>query len=220
VKIIVKKKSKVTKALIAASFLIVIIAIITPVNACFTNRAFFMAIGDDLDIPGAKNIIIGNIKFSEDGEPQSARAGFYSNIYDDSGEKVYSMMGILQNVYLMDPSFSFYCPLFKVWFINVWQVMGEGIFRTTDTNIQVYFRDLFTITMPNTGGIFVSAQILMLISPTGEYRNGDPINGPTGPVEIWEDGGWALVAVIWYVPEIGDVFPIGPISSLTISIGI
>ena len=74
--------------------------------------------------------------------------------------------------------------------------------------------------MPNTEGKFVSAPILMLLSPTGEYQNGDPITGPIGPVEISEGGGWALAAAIWYVPEIGDFFPIGPISSLTISRGI
>ncbi len=217
---IVKEKSKVTKALIAASFLICIIAIVTPVVAANTNRVFFVAIGDDLDIPGTTNIIIGKIKFGGGNELPSARVVFHSKIYDDSGEKVYTMIGMLKDGYLMDTSFSFFCPLFKVWFINVWQVMGEGKFRTTDTNIEVYFRDLLTITMPNTEGKFVSAPILMLLSPTAEYRNGDPITGPIGPVKIWEQGRWALAAVIWYVPEIGDYLPIGPLSYLTISIGI
>jgi len=216
----VKKKSKVTKALIAVSFLIGIIAIVSPVNACYTNRVFFMAIGDDLDIPGAKNIIIGNIKFSGDSEPPSANIFFYSKIYGESGETVYAMMGMLKDGYLMDTSYSFFCPLFKVWFINVWLVMGQGMFITTDTNIQVYFRDSLTITMPNTEGKFVSAPIGMLLSPAGEYQNGDPITGPIGPVKIWGEGGWALAAVVWYVPEIGDVLAIGPLSYLTISIGI
>jgi len=216
---IVKEKSKVTKALIAASFLICIIAIVTPVVAANTNRVFFVAIGDDLDIPGTTNIIIGKIKFGGGNELPSARVVFHSKIYDDSGEKVYTMIGMLKDGYLMDTSFSFFCPLFKVWFINVWQVMGEGKFRTTDTNIEVYFRDLLTITMPNTEGKFVSAPILMLLSPTAEYRNGDPITGPIGPVEIWEQGGWALAAVIWDVAGVGEL-PIGPLSYLTISIGI
>ncbi|GAG95533.1 unnamed protein product, partial [marine sediment metagenome] len=91
---IVKKKSKVTKALIAASFLIGIIAIFTPVIAANSNRVFFMAIGDDLDISEAKNIIIGKIEFGGGGElPSPARVFFHSKIYDDSGEKVYVMIG-------------------------------------------------------------------------------------------------------------------------------
>ncbi|TFF83919.1 MAG: hypothetical protein EU552_02230, partial [Promethearchaeota archaeon] len=59
-----KKISKATKGLIAASFLIGIIAIITPVMAASSNRVLFMAIGDDLDI-NATNLIIGNIKFGK-----------------------------------------------------------------------------------------------------------------------------------------------------------
>ena len=220
---VVKKKSKVTKALIAASFLIGIIAIFTPVIAANSNRVFFMAIGDDLDIPGAKNIIIGKIEFGGGGELPSARVFFHSKIYDDSGEKVYTMIGMLKDGYLIDTSFSFFCPLFKVWFINVWQVMGMGKFRTTDANISVYFRDLLTITMPNTEGKFVSAPILMLLSPTAEYCLKDPgiypPGSPENPIDSW-DQGWALAAVIWYVPEIGQVLPIGPLSYLTRSIGI
>ncbi|MFX0043823.1 MAG: hypothetical protein ACFE8L_13000 [Candidatus Hodarchaeota archaeon] len=215
-----KRKLKLTKPLIGAIFLISIITLVSTVSACFSNRILFMAKGDDLDIPGAKNIIIGSIKLGEDGELSSARGFFHSRIYDDSGEKVYAMMGMFKDGYVVDPNFSFFCPLFKVWFINVWQVMGQGIFRTTDTNIEVYFRDLLTITMPNTEGKFISANFLMLLSPAGEYQNGDPISGPIGPVDIWGDGGWALAAVIWYYPEIGDVLPVGPLSYLTISLGI
>lgn len=212
-------KKKVTKALIAASFLICIIAIVTPVIATNSNRVFFMAIGDDLDIPGAKNIIIGKIESDGGSEPRSAQVFFYSKIYDDSGEKVYTMMGMLKDGYLINESFSFFCPLYKVWFINVWQVMGMGTFRTSDTDITVYFRDLLTITMPNTEGKFVSAPIVMLISHTAEYRNGDPITGPIGPVLPWEQGRWVLAAVVWIYPGIGPI-PVGPLSNLKISIGI
>ena len=210
-KIILKKKSTLTKTLIAVSFFITIIAFITPVMASEPNRVLFMAKGDDLDLPGATNLIIGKV----DGRDGEAGVFFYSKIYDDSGEKVYTMIGMLKDGLLLMTDYSFYCPLFKVWFINVWQVMGQGKFRTTDTNIEVYFRDLLTITMPNTEGKFVSAPILMLLSPTAEYRNGDLITGPIGPVKIWEEGGWALAAVMWYVPEIGDYLPIGPLSYLT-----
>ena len=213
-----KKKSKVIKGLLATSFFITIIAIVPSALAYDRNRFYFVAIGDDLDIPRTTNFIIGKIEFGEDGEPPSASILFYSKVRDES-RKVYTMTGMLNEVYFINKSFSFFCPLFKVWFVNVWQVMGQGKFRTTGTSPQVYFRDLFTITMPNTGGEVASAQIVVLLSPTAEYREGDPINGPTGPVKIWEQGKWALAAVIWYVPEIDDYMPIGPISDMTIFIG-
>jgi hypothetical protein len=219
VKIILKKNSKLTKALVAISFFITIIAIFTPVMAVGSNRVSFIAIGDDLDI-NATNLIVGRINFGKDDELPSVKAVFHQRIYDDSGKKVYTMMGMLNDGYLINTSFSFFCPLYKVWFINVWQIMGTGKFKTTDNDITVYFRDLSTITMPNTKGKFVSAQILMLLSPTAEYRNGDPITGPAGPVLHWEGGSWALAAVIWYVPEIEDVLPIGPLSYLTKAWGI
>jgi hypothetical protein len=133
-------------------------------------------------------------------------------------------MGMLKEVYFIDTSFSFFCPVFKVWFINVWQIMGEGKFRTTDTNIEVYFRDLFTITMPNTEGKYIDAQMLMLLSPTAEYCLKDPgIYTPgsdENPVDTLTEGEWVLIAVIWYVPEVGDYLPIGPASCLTLSKGI
>ncbi|MFX0043220.1 MAG: hypothetical protein ACFE8L_09930 [Candidatus Hodarchaeota archaeon] len=217
-----KKKSKVTKALIAASFLIGIIAIVTPVMAN-SNRVFFMARGDDLDIPGAKNIIIGKIKFGAGDEPSSAQVVFYSKIYDDSGKKVYTMMGMLNDGYLINPRLSFFCPLYKVWFINVSQFMGEGKFRTTDTNIEVYFRDSLTITLPNTEGKFVSKPIVLLLSHTAEYCEKDTTIYKPGssenPILKWPER-WALAAVAWYYPEIGALLAIGPLSSLTISTGI
>ncbi len=223
-KIVVKMNSKGTKALIAASFFITIIAIVTPVIACGTNRVFFMAIGDDLDIPGAKNIIIGNIKSGGGGEPPTARVFFYSKIYDNSGDKVYTIMGMLKDGYLINTSFYFFCPLFKVWFINVSQVIGMGKFRTSDTEFQVRFRDLATIAMPNTEGKFVSAPIVMLLSPKAEYclinPKIDPPGSDTNPIDTYLEEGWVLAGAVQYVPEIGMALPIGPLSSLTISIGI
>ena len=52
-----KKKSKVSKTLIAATFLISIFALVTTVNACGSDRVLFMAIGDDMDI-NATDLII------------------------------------------------------------------------------------------------------------------------------------------------------------------
>jgi len=217
---VVKKTLKVTKALIAALFFISIIAFVTPVLAAGSNRVLFMAIGDDLDI-NATNLIIGKIEIGEDGELPLVQAVFHQKIYDDSGEKVYEMKGILKDGLLLTTDHYFYCPVFEVWFINVSWVMGEGTFKTTDTDFQVFFRNLFPITLPNTGGKFVSAPILMFLSPTAEYCLEDPgtylPGSPENPVNILEQGAWALAAVIWEVETpMGPMeLPIGPISSLT-----
>lgn len=218
---IVKKKSKVTKALIAASFFITIIAIVTPVMAAGSNRFLFIAIGDDLDFPETTNIIIGKIKFGGGGELPSAQLVFHQKIYDDSGEKVYAMKGMLKDGLLLTTEHYFYCPIFNVWFINVWWVMGEGMVKTTDTDFEVFFRNSFPITMPNTEGKYESAQILMFLSPTAEYCLEDPgiypPGSPENPVNILEQGGWVLAAVIWEVETpFGPMeLPVGPISYLT-----
>ena len=220
-----KKKLKDTKVLIAALFLISIIGIVTTVNACDSNRVLFIAKGDDLDIPGATNLIIGKIEFGEGDELPSTQVVFHQKIYDESGEKVYAMKGMLKDGLLLQTDYYFYCPIFNVWFINVWWVMGEGLVKTTDSDIVVFFRNLLPITMPNTKGKYESAQILMFLSFTGEYCLEDPGTYPPGtypPVFILPEGGWALAAVIWEVETpIGPmVLPVGPISYLTKSIEI
>ncbi len=215
------KKLKATKTLIAASFFITIIAIVTPVMAAEPDRILIMAKGDDLDFSGTTNSIIGKIEFGGGGELPSVQVVFHQKIYDESGEKVYAMKGMLKDGLLLTTDFYFYCPVFNVWFINVWQVMGEGKFKTTDTDFEVFFRRWFTITMPNTEGKYESAQILMFLSPTAEYCLEDPGTYPPGspenPVNILEQGGWVLAAVIWKVetPFGPMVLPIGPISYLT-----
>ncbi|MBY9010697.1 MAG: hypothetical protein KGD74_12595 [Candidatus Lokiarchaeota archaeon] len=218
---VVKKKSKVTKALIAASFFIAIISIVTPVMAAGSNRFLFIAIGDDLDFPETTNIIIGKIEFGGSGELPSAKVIFHQKIYDNSGEKVYEMKGMLKDGLLLTTDHYFLCPIFNVWFINVWWVMGEGRVKTTDIDFQVFFRNLFPITMPNTGGKYISAPILMFLSPTAEYCIEDPgiytPGSPENPIDILEQGAWALAAVIWEVETpFGPMeLPVGPISSLT-----
>ena len=213
-----RKKSKLTKALIAVSFLVGIIAIVTPVLAAGSNRVLFMAVGDDLDI-NATNLIVGKIDFGEG--PPSVKAVFHQRIYDESGEKVYTMMGMLKDGYLINTSYYFLCPLFGFWFINVSQVVGVGVFKTSDTEFSVIFRTLFPIILPNTEGKYVSAPILMFLSPTAEYCLKDPgkytPGTPENPIDILEQGPWALAAVIWEVDTpMGKMeLPVGPISSLT-----
>jgi len=218
-------KLKGIAAIIVASFLI--IAIVTPVNAANPNRTLMidiMAKGDDLDIPETSNFFMAKIKSDKVSGMPLVRAEFQSKIYE-SGKKVYEMKGKLKDGLLLTTDFYFYCPIFNVWFINVWQVMGVGLVKTTDTNFPVFFRNSFPITLPNTGGKYISAPILMLLSPTAEFCLKDPVTNtpgsPENPVEILEQGGWVLAAVIWYVGIPMDVgfgfgmFPVGPISYLT-----
>jgi hypothetical protein len=220
-----KKISKTTKGLIAASFLIGIIAIITPVMAAGSNRVLFMAIGDDLDI-NATNLIVGNIKFGKDDEIRSMTVVFHQRIYEE-GEKVYTMMGVIKEGNLVTKQYAFFCPVFQVYFINVWFIMGEGVFKTTDTDYPITYRNWFPITMPNTEGKFVSAPMVMLLSPTGEYCVDDPSVIPPGennPVETLPGGGWVLPAVLCGIiiqtPDGPTPLPIGPISYLTKAWGI
>lgn len=216
-----KKKSKVSKTLIAATFLISIFALVTTVNACGSDRVLFMAIGDDMDI-NATDLIIGKIKYGENGEPPSAKAVFHQRIYDESGKKVYAMNGMLTEGILVQTDYYFLCPVFQVWFINVWFVMGEGMYKTTDTDLDLIYRRSFPITMPNTEGKYVSAPMIMMLSPTAEYCLEDPSTNPE--VFIHPGGPWALVGVLcgiivetpWGPVEL----PIGPAAFLTRSWGI
>jgi len=130
------------------------------------------------------------------------------------------MKGMLKDGLLLTTDHYFYCPIFNVWFINVWWVMGEGMVKTTDTDFEVFFRNSLPITMPNTEGKYVSAPILMFLSLTAEYCLEDPGTYPPGtypPVFIMPEGGWILAAVIWEVETpIGPMeLPVGPISYLT-----
>ena len=223
-----KRKSNVTKGLFAATFLITIIELVTTVNAYASNPILFIAKGDDLDLDGTTNFIIGRIEFGEGDELTSAKAVFHQSIYDDSGKEVYAMKGILKEGLLQTKYFYFFCPIFEVWFINVWLFMGEGMYKTTDTDYPLTYRNWFSITMPNTEGKFVPSPIVMLLSPTAEYCSLDPGATPPGqynPILInpeWH--AWVLTAVLCGIivetPMGPEELPIGPLSYLTKSWGI
>ena len=219
---IVKKKSNVTKGLFAATFLITIIALVTTVNAYPSNRVLFIAKGDDLDLAGTTNFIIGRIKFGEGDELPSAKAVFHQRIYDESGKEVYAMKGMLKEGLLQTKNYCFF------WFINVWFVMGEGVFKTTDTSYNLIYRNWFPITMPNTEGEYVPTPMVMLLSPTAEYCLLDPGTTPPGPdnpvLTNPEWHAWVLTAVLCGIivetPLGPTELPIGPVSYLTKSWGI
>ena len=225
-----KMKSKLTKTLIAASFFITIIAIVSPVMAAGSNRILFISVEADLDI-NASNLIVG--KISEGDELTSVKVVFHQRIYDESGEKVYTMMGMLKNGYRQTKEHYFLCPVFNYWFINVWLFMGEGKLKTTDINCPLTYRNIFYFTLPNTEGKFVSTPMLMLLSPSGQYYEADPTD-PMNPATIpWDEdplvmdeGGWVLVAALWNVSipmNVGfgnGIFPVGPASFFTKTWGI
>lgn len=214
----VKKKSRVTKAMIAASFFITIVAIISPVIATGSNRFLFIAIGDDLDFPETTNIIIGKVDSSGD----SSKLFFHQRIHDESSKKVYSMVGMLKDGSILTTEHYFYCPIFNVWFINVWLFKGMGVFKTSDTDYDLVYRNWFPITMPNTESKFVEAPIIMLLSPTAEYCLEDPNTYPPGEypeIFILPGGAWVLPAVLCGIivetPAGPMELPIGPVSYLT-----
>jgi hypothetical protein len=223
---VMKNKTKVTKTLFAATFLIAIFALVSTVNACGSNRAYFMAIGDDMDL-NANDLIIGKINYGDGSEPPSVKVVFNQRIYDDSGNKVYAMRGMLKEGLLVQTDYYFLCPIFQVWFINVWLALGEGIYKTTDTDLDLIYRTVFPITMPNTEGQYVSAPMLMMLSTTAEYCVYDPTvipPGPENPVETLPEGEWALVGVLCGIivqTPFGPVeLPIGPAAFLTRSWGL
>jgi hypothetical protein len=227
VKNIVKRKIKLTKPLIATTFLVTIIALVTTVNAYYPNHMLIMAIGDDIDL-NATNLILGNIELDEAGDPTSVNAVFHQRIYDESGKKAYTMMGILPKGSLITNEHMFYCPIYNVWWINVLWVGGNGKFRTTDTELVVFFRNSMYLTMPNTEGKWVSASIFMWLPLTAEYYlaefdgEGNLLPPPLGedPL-IWEEELWVLAGVFWDTGlpvDVGyglGIFPIGPASNLT-----
>ena len=166
-------------------FLVSIITIATPVKATESSRIFILAKGDDLDIPGANTLIVGKIEFDKvSGEP-SGQLYFQTKIYDELGKKVYTIEGMLkEGAVLVLPEY--YCDVRNVIWVNVWVVMGEGMIKTTDTDLEIEYRGE-AISLPNTKGKYVTATIMMLVSPNGE------ILIPNG--ENLEIGGWTFAGI-------------------------
>ena len=184
---VMKKKLKVTTALIVSSLLLGIIAIMTPVKAADPNRILMidiMAKGDDIDIAGGTTSIIAKIEFDKVSGIPLAQVEFHTKIYDDSGEKIYSMKGKLKDGLVITNMYQFYCTVREVTWINLWLIMGEGKFKTTDTVIEIEHRGEI-ITLPNTGGQYVPVTIMMMVSPNGKHLEG-----------VWEQGGWAVAAIM------------------------
>ena len=178
-------KLKVITTLTMSLFLVSIIAVATPVKAAEPSRILMidiMAKGDDVDIPGGTSSVIGRIEFDKVTSELLGQVEFHIKIYDESGEKVYSMKGKLKDAAVMIMP-AWYCIVRDVWWTNLWYVAGEGILKTTDTNLEIEYRGGI-ITLPNTEGKYVTTPFAMLVSPNGEYIGG-----------VWEEGGWAFAGI-------------------------
>jgi hypothetical protein len=203
VKIIMKMKLKVTTALLASLFLVSIIAVSTyakPVDPERILMVDIMAKGEDGDIFGATTFIQGKIEYDKVSGVPLGRIEFHIKIYDESGEKIYSMKGKLKNGMVL-PDEEFVCTVRGVTWINLWLVMGDGMIRTTDTVIDDFLYRGQLITLPNTGGKYVPvtnpATIMMMVSPYGEYEVWDP------ELEVWvygvsELGGWVFAGIMGF----------------------
>jgi len=147
--------------------------------------------GLDADIPGpigdckytADTLIVGKIVFDEVTGQPVGQVEFHLTIYDESGMKVYSMKGHLENAGVMIAPF-YPCPVRNVVWTNLWYVVGLGRVKTTDVLIENFeYRGNF-ITLPNTGGKFIDSPIVMAVSPEGNYVGG-----------VWPEGGWAFAGI-------------------------
>ncbi|MHA2352580.1 MAG: hypothetical protein ACXABX_05625, partial [Candidatus Thorarchaeota archaeon] len=110
---------------------------------------------------------------------------FNLKLYDESGKKIYSLKGELKDAAVM-PGFAFYCDVRDVTWINLWLVMGEGKIKTTDTDLDILYRGNL-ISLPNTGGKYVTMGLVMLVSQYGEHID---------PEGVWEQGGWAAAGML------------------------
>jgi len=170
-------------------FLTTIIPFATSVKTTDSSRIFILAIGDDIDVPGAKTFIVGAIEFDKVSGESSGHFHFQTQIYDESGDKVYTIKGMLKDGAVQVVPYH-YCPVRNIIWTNLSLVMGEGMVKTTDTIIENFEYRGQSITLPNTGGKYIPVTIAMLVSPTGEYLT---LDGKYGGV--WGDGGWVYAGI-------------------------
>jgi len=198
-----KMKLKVTKALTVSLIIVSIMAVSTTAIAAKPDPTLMiniMAKGDDMDIPGydlgihrATTLIVGKIRFDEVSGVLLGRVEFHIEIYEiESGEKVYTMKGKLKNGMVI-PNQQFICEVRGVTWTNLWLVVGIGMIKTTDTDLTIVHRGQLN-TLPNTGGKWSPATIIMMVSPYGENLE----------EEIWD--GWAFAGVMENgIPVFGGV---------------
>jgi hypothetical protein len=200
-----KTKLKVTTALLTSLFLVSIIAVSTPAIAVKPDGRLMiniMAKGDDMDVGldlgiyRATTLIVGEIRFDKDSGVLQGRVEFHMKIYEiSSGEKVYAIKGKLKESMMVLPGQKFDCTVRGVMWTNLWLVVGFGMIKTTGTPLEIVHRGI-SIILPNTGGKWIPAGVVMMVSPYGEN------------VEQVEWDGWAFAGemdMVNMVPIFGGV---------------
>ena len=148
------------------------------------------AVGLDADIGlvdqySARTSIKAEVVLDEHGNPSLLKQLVFSTkVYDESGEKVYTIEGEL----LVDAGVAVVpywpCNVRDVVWTDIWLVMGQGRFKTTDIDIEIEYRGNI-ITLPNTHGQYVAhIPIVFGLSPLGEHTEG-----------VWYKGGWAWAGI-------------------------
>jgi hypothetical protein len=181
-----KVKNKAAISLAVFLVLVNTMVMATPVKAADPSRILkidIMAKGPDFDVPGAISFIKGTIEYNKVTGECLGQVEFELKLYDESGEKIYSMKGELKDAAVI-PGQIFPCDVRDVTWINLWLIMGEGKLRTTDIDIEMEYRGNL-ITLPNTGGQYITMPLVFLGSQFGEYEGG-----------VWEQGGWAFAGIM------------------------
>ena len=183
-----KSKYKFVISLAIFLFLVNTMVIAVPVKAADPSRILMidiMAKGPDFDVPGARSFIKGRIEYDKVTGECQGQVEFHLKLYDESGEKIYSMKGKLRNAAVQILPY-LPCDVRNVIWTDLWFFTGEGKIKTTDTDMEIEYRGS-TITLPNTGGQYITIGFAMLVSPNGEYVGG-----------VWEQGGWAAAGYLGY----------------------
>ncbi len=180
-----KTKIKMISLIMVSLFLVPIISMAAPAIAAepdCISMIDIMAKGEDLDIAGATTFIHAKIVFDEVSGEAMGQVEFHTKIYNELGEKVYSMKGYIKDMPVMILP-GYYCHVRDVTWTNLWMIMGMGMIKTSDTDMEIEYRGQI-ITLPNTKNQYIPIPIGMFVSPNGEYIGG-----------VWEDGGWATAGI-------------------------
>ncbi len=185
-----KYRTKYRSAICLAIFLVLVNTMVfaVPVEAADPSRILvidIMAKGPDFDVPGAISSIKGRIEYNKVTGELQGQVEFHLKLYDESGETNYSMKGKLKAAAVM-PGYTFPCDVRNVNWTNLWLVTGEGKIKTTDIYMEIKYRGNL-ITLPNTGGQYITMNFAMLVSQYGEHTEG-----------VWEQGGWAAAGLLGY----------------------
>ena len=142
-----------------------------------SNGILIVAAGQDQDIgyyvPTHRAVTLIKAEWSEFSAanlPTSGQIEFSTKIFDESGEKVYTMEGELEleSAMVVPPGFmSSYCEVRNVTWVDFWFVMGWGLVKTTEA-ITIDYRGV-TTTLPDTEGEYIPKLIVVVVSPEGEY---------------------------------------------------